>query len=75
MIPLYKPGDHVLTYNWPRIKKGDVIVFTDRGMKLIKRVVAIDGDSFYVSGDNKKESSKVGPVRKDEIVGKVLLKY
>lgn len=27
MIPTYKPGDHVLTFNWGKIKKGDVVVF------------------------------------------------
>lgn len=27
MMPHYKPGDHLLTFNWGKVKKGDVIIF------------------------------------------------
>lgn len=116
-MPIYKPGDHVLTFNWGKISKGDVVVFstflsfwgsggsrrlqnrtkTDSGQALrlrsgrarmtdedgllrenifyIKRVDKISGDLFYTSADNKNQSTRVYKVKKEQIVGKVFLKY
>lgn len=80
MLPDFKPGDHLLTFNWGKIKVGDVIVFTSthddrRGVYYLKRIDSVDGDSVHVSGDNKKESSQVGLVRQSQIIGKVIFKY
>lgn len=75
MMPAYKPGDHVLTFNWGMIKPSDVIVFVNDGRKYLKRVDRVEGDFIYVSGDNKAQSSKVGPVDKSQIIGKVILKH
>jgi SOS-response transcriptional repressor LexA len=78
MLPAYIPGDHVLTFNWVRIKVGDVIVFKiqDRhSVSFLKRVDKIIGEEIYLSGDNKKESSQVKPIKKSQIIGKVILKY
>lgn len=75
MAPEYKPGDHVLTFNWLGIKKGDVIVFKEEGVKMIKRVKKVERDRVFVEGDNKKESAKMEPIPSSQIVGKVILKY
>ena len=75
MMPAFRPGDHVLTFNWGRIDPGDVVVFNLEGKNLIKRVDKIVDNCLYISGDNKKQSSKMEPVKKDQIVGKVILKY
>ena len=75
MMPAYKPGDHVLTFNWVGVKKGDVIVFRQGKIKMIKRVKKIEGGKVFVEGDNKKESAKIGPIPSSQIVGKVILKY
>ena len=75
MMPAFRPGDHVLTFNWGRIDLGDVVVFNLEGKNLIKRVDKIVDNCLYISGDNKKQSSKMEPVKKDQIVGKVILKY
>lgn len=83
MEPALKDGDHVLTFNWTKIQKADVIVFATRhpeldsgsGVTFIKRVNKIVGDFIYVSGDNKKLSSKIGPITKTDVLGKVIFKY
>lgn len=76
MLPLYKPGDHVLTFNWGKFEKGDVVVFRLKSLNYyIKRIETIDGDVFHLSGDNHGESANVLPVAKGQIVGRVILKY
>lgn len=132
MEPEYKPGDHVLTFNWGRLQSGDVVVFIEnrhpggnvvtdkqsllsgesrisgeilrslssdkrtadlrissldsiaslqndkagkRYKYLIKRVDRLDENLVFVSGDNTERSSKIGPVRLNQIIGKVILKY
>lgn len=75
MFPAYKPGDHVLTFNWGYIKAGDVIAF-DVGLKhFIKRVERVRSGLYYVYGDNRRESAKMGPIKKEQIVGKVVFRY
>ena len=74
MIPAFAPGDHVLAFGWSKIKVGDVIAY--RGDKnYIKRIDKIDKSLYYVSGDNKRESAKMSPVKKEQIVGKIIFKY
>lgn len=76
MLPLYKPGDHVLTFNWHKIRKNDVVVFQATSLShYIKRVDKIDAKFVYVSGDNKNESAKIEPIERSRIVGRVILKY
>ena len=77
MLPIYCPGEHVLTFNWTFPKIGDVVVFRERNRFFIKRVITIkkDEQSVLVCGDNKKGTSKFGPVRLQQIVGKVLFGY
>lgn len=75
MLPYYKPGDHVLTFNWIFYKTKDVIVFAQRGQYFIKRIDKIGEKKIYVYGDNKRESAKIKPVSKDQIIGRVVLKY
>ena len=91
MLPSYRPGDHVLTYNWGKIGKGDVVVFRAPPGHFIKRVDKYVDPSIrkltqgkhynkvynyvYVSGDNKRQSAKVKPIKAARIVGKVILKY
>lgn len=75
MLPAYKPGDHVLTFNWSRIKVRDVIVFRKGVRNYLKRVRRIQGDRLYVIGDNTKESTAMGSVNRLGIIGKVIGKY
>lgn len=75
MIPLYKPGNHVLTFNWTKIRVGDVIVFKINDKNYIKRIINISEKLIHVEGDNKKESAKFKPIRRNLIIGKLILKY
>ena len=75
MEPAFYDGDHVLTFNWIKPHKDDVVVFNDEGKNLIKRVKKIKDGKFFIRGDNQKYSSKVGPIDPSLIIGKVILKY
>lgn len=75
MLPSYKPGDHVLTFNWGKIAAGNVVVFRAPPRHFIKRVDKYVDNYVYVSGDNERQSTKVEPIKVAQIVGKVILKY
>lgn len=75
MLPAFKSGEHVLSLNWVEPKVGDVIVFKNKGRYFIKRIDKFIDNYVYVSGDNKVKSSRVGPIKKGMIVGKVIMKY
>lgn len=75
MLPLYRHGDRVLTWNWGQIRKDDVVVFKSKEKYFIKRIDKFVDNYVYISGDNKKEDVEMGPVKKNQIVGKVILKY
>jgi len=82
MSPLYNDGDYVITSSIPlifdRIRENSIIVFNSPVFGiLIKKVSSSDDDKgiFYVKGINPAgiSSEKIGPVKKDEIIGTVLL--
>ncbi|MDP2632425.1 MAG: S24/S26 family peptidase [Candidatus Curtissbacteria bacterium] len=75
MIPDYKPGDYVVTFNWTDVRAGDVVIFKLNGKNHIKRVQKKLKDIVEVAGDNEKESSRVAPVRRADIIGRVVLLY
>ena len=75
MEPAFGEFDRVLTYNWSMFKRGSVIVFKWKGTVLIKRIDKIEKGKIYVSGDNKKMSSKIEPISFDKVIGRVFLKY
>ena len=75
MLPVYQPGDHVLTFNWINLKIGDVVVFKVNNFFYLKRVKKIEKDLVHVSGDNKRESEKIAPVKRTQIIGRVVLNY
>ena len=81
MQPGLKEGSRVVVFRWayafskPRI--GDVVVFTSNDSKgYVKRVVSVSNNSeFTVEGDNKSDSKKLPPIKKEAIIGKVVAKY
>jgi len=88
MLPVYKPGDHVVTFNWKRIAVGDVVVFKTTRSRLalapvrkglerfyIKRVISTRNKMVYVAGDNWRESAKMPPISNLDLIGKVIGKY
>ena len=75
MEPAILDGDHVLTFNWIKPKVKDVIVFQSGKIYKIKRVIKTSADLIFVAGDNKEFSTKEKPVKKRDVVGKVIAKY
>lgn len=71
----YFEGDRVLTFNWIKVRVGDVIVFKTHNKYLIKRVNKLSSNKLIVEGDNKEKSSKVKPIAPQLVVGRVILKY
>lgn len=75
MIPVFYPGDRVLTFNWTVPKKGDVVVFKKVSTNFIKRLIRAKDNIFFLRGDNKHNSRIVYKTVLDHIIGKVILKY
>ena len=84
MKPDYMPGDKLwvsrFIYMLSKPKIGDVVVLSDpRDQRLIlKRIVEIMRDGYFMKGDNERAStdSRVfGPVKKEDMIGKVLFRY
>ena len=75
MEPSYYEGDRVLTFNFSKLKKNDVVVFRFSGQFHLKRIIRIENGLFYVDGDNKYVSTKYRPIKRELIIGKVVFKY
>ena len=79
MEPRYPSGSYVLVMKTKRVREGDVIAFrleNDPAKVLIKRISRqTDPETFQVAGDNKGDSLDVGPVCRNEVIGKVVLGY
>lgn len=75
MEPAYKPGDRVVTFNWVNPNMGDVIVFKLGKAHFIKRITKFENGQIKVGGDNKSVSSKFNPIKMNQMIGKVILKY
>lgn len=76
MFPTLKKGQDILSVNWfYKVRTGDLVVIKINGKEMVKRVQKIAGDHIFVKGDNMGESTDsrhFGPVRKDQIIGKVI---
>ncbi len=75
MLPTYRHGDHVLTFNYKEIKIDDVVVFRHDDVYLIKRVVGISGKKVKLEGDNKAKSKTYENVPVANVCGVVFWKY
>lgn len=78
MWPSLVKGDKILVYKWAEIKEGDIVVCSLPSREFVKRVIKIDGKNYFLEGDNKKfstDSRDFGPVKRKNIVGKMILKY
>lgn len=81
MDPLFPHGTYVLASSLPyfftKPKVGDVVVVHDpRDEKyLVKRIAQIKNESYFVVGDNEKESTDsrhFGLLKRHAIIGKVV---
>lgn len=78
MLPAFLPDDIVLISTLPYFfsnpKTGDVIVFRKEEKRYVKRITKNSNGKFYVGGDNKNDSLDIGWIKKNDIIGKVLIK-
>ncbi len=76
MYPKLSGGDYIIaTRFFFRLKKNDIVVAIHPayGM-LIKRILKIDDNGYWLAGDNPQSVSteKMGPVTRNQIIGKQL---
>ena len=74
MEPNFKAGSLVLISNLfftPRIN--NVIVFKNSEKLILKRITKVSGSKYQVLGDNKLDSKDYGWIKRDEILGRVIL--
>jgi signal peptidase I len=79
MEPSFKNGSFVLISSIPYLfvvpKVGDTIAFQKEDKVFVKRVTKINGEKYFVKGDNEKDSMdsrRLGWIKRKEIVGKVI---
>lgn len=84
MEPNILQGQTVLASSIPYLfskpKINDIVALRERksGKVFIKRIVKVDGEKYFVSGDNKKDSmdsKDFGWIERKEIVGRVILNF
>ena len=79
MEPTLREGDYIIACNLLKIDEGQIVVaeHPTRRIPIVKRVSGISSGSVFLSGDNPKESedSRVfGPIAKDKVFGKVIMR-
>lgn len=85
MEPAIKEGERVLVFGWAYIfsppQRDEIIVVSDpreKNRKILKRVERAAKDSIWVRGDNISQSTdsrNFGPIKRCDVLGKVILKY
>jgi len=82
MEPTIKDGDKVLVnrlaYLFKAPKIGDIVAAKiSAGKIVVKRIARVEGDTYFLSGDNHSDSfdsRKFGMIGKDKVVGKIILR-
>jgi nickel-type superoxide dismutase maturation protease len=81
MEPAYLEGDYLLVNRWAfysrKPRKGEVVLLKDprTGKEILKRIEHVKKQRYYVTGDNKKNSTDsraFGWVLAEEILGTVI---
>lgn len=79
MLPTLRPGDRLIVDLRTRPVPGDIVVARrPDGIRIVKRVRAIDGDGVWLAGDNQPmstDSRSIGPVAADGIAGVAVGRY
>ena len=70
MEPSFREGDFVIVRRFGRPCVGDVVIINYQGRQMLKRVSGIDGERYFLRGDNQVDG-KIFAVKKDAIIGKV----
>ena len=70
MEPELSMGDLIIVCESETYKENDVVVFQDRGILVVHRIIAVDGDTFVTRGDANNVADE--PINISAIKGKVL---
>lgn len=79
MEPEIKNGGSVIVscipYFFSKPKIGDIVAFKKNRKVFIKRITKIDGENYFVKGDNKRDSldsRRLGWIERKDILGRVI---
>ena len=76
MSPKIKEGSFFIASSIPlkfsKLKVGDIILFKYKGKNIVKKIEKFKTNNIYVSGINKSDSKKFRPIKKNEIIAKVI---
>lgn len=84
MSPMFNPKDVILASSLPYLFKNpkinDVIICKDprSGKTLVKRIQKVDNNEYFVTGDNKSQSTDsktFGYIKRIDIAGQVVYKF
>jgi signal peptidase I len=91
MSPTLEPGDWLVAVRTRSVREGGLVVVehpSRPGYEMVKRVAAVPGDlvgdrtlgpgEYWVTGDNEDastDSRSLGPIGRDRIRGRVVLRY
>ena len=79
MEPAMKDGSFFIASSLPFLigkpKKEDIIVFEVQGETIVKKIIKIENDKYYIEGENKADSLGFLPITKNEILGKLIFKF
>lgn len=77
MLPTLNPGDRIVAssipYFFSKPKIGDIVLFKYRDKIMIKRIKKFDNKKIFVKGDNSRDSLKIEPIGRNQILGKVII--
>lgn len=79
MEPTLRYGSFVLassvTYILKEPKVGDIVLFENGNKTIIKEIRKILNDKYFVEGENKKDSKNFAPIKKKDILGKIIFNF
>ncbi len=81
MEPALADGDRVVLWRTRRLRPGDIVAAPDprdSRRSLLKRLVALEGTSLWLEGDNaaaSTDSRHFGPVPRDTALGRAVYRY
>ena len=76
MLPKIKNGSFFIVSSIPirisGLNKEDIVVFKNENKNIVKKIVKIENNLIFVEGENKSDSKKFRPIKKREVIGKVI---
>jgi signal peptidase I len=76
MEPKIKNGSFFIASNIPykftKPKVNDLVVFEYQNIFLVKKIVKINSNKYFIEGENKKDSLKINDIIRDQIKAKVI---